>query len=100
MITKKIQELKVTHFLRIVKFSLTKHFGIWVSADLIFLSLFSNQKIGTYIDKFIMGISENISKNCVSSMHDQIITIPKLKTFLNTNMLQKNITTVRNSPFM
>ena len=45
---KKIQQEKVLHFLRIVR-SLTKHFSIWASIGLLFLSVLLEQKIATYI---------------------------------------------------
>ena len=97
---KKIQELNVSHFLRIITSSLTKHFDMRVSADLLFLSLFIEQKICTCISKLIMGINENISENCVSSIHKQGINILKLKVFLSINMLQTNMMILRSSSFM
>ena len=40
---KNLQKEKGKHFLRIVRASLTKHFCSWVSANLLFLSLFNEK---------------------------------------------------------
>ena len=47
-----IQKLKVRHFLDIILKSLTKHFSVWISSNLLFLSLFEESNTATCVANF------------------------------------------------
>ena len=51
---KDLQKEKLKHFLWIVRTSLTKHFRCWASADLRFLSLFSEKETAQIVAKLVL----------------------------------------------
>ena len=63
---KVMQKEKVKHFLQIVKASLTKHFSMLISHELLFPSAFSEQKTATCIVQYLFGIDDRRDEVCVS----------------------------------
>ena len=72
---KKNQQEELSHFLRIVNASLTKHFSMWASTDLIFLSVLLEQKIATVIVRYMYGMEYNSKEHCVGKMHNKTIDL-------------------------
>ena len=94
-----IQRLKVTHFLRILCASLKKHFGMWISSNLLFLSLFSEQKTATCIAKFLSGGVRDHEETYDSEAHGSQINLQKLRLFLEQQCTPDTIETIKNSQF-
>ena len=96
---KAIQKRKLNHFLRIIKSSLTKHFCIWVTSELMCLSLFSEAKIATCISKFMMGQEQQEQEDFYSNFHDCTINMHKLTQFLHNQCKVSTLMKIRNSHF-
>ena len=89
---------KIYHFLRIIKSSLTKHFSMWVSTQLIFLSLFGESKTAVCVAKFVFG-REDEEESYVSEYHGCKIDTKNLRAFLQTQCTSEQVMQIRSSPF-
>ena len=100
---KNLQKEKVKHFLRIVRASLIKHFCSWVSADLLFLSLFSEKETAQIVAKLVLGMEQEeaqLKEDFVSKAHGQQINLQKFANFVQKQCTAACITTVASSPFV
>ena len=97
---KEIQKKKVAHFLRIVKGSLTKHFKMWVSEKIFFLSLFGEQVIATCVARFLLGQGQEYEGDYESVSHGRKINMTKFVFFLCGHCKENEIRAMRSSPFM
>ena len=99
---KEIQKVKVTHFLRIVSASLTKHFRIWTSSDLLFLSLFAETKTAKIVARLVLGMEQEVGteEKFFSKAHNWNINIYKFAQFMIKHCKQETIVKVTSSPFV
>lgn len=93
----KIQEEKVKQFLQIVAASLTNHFGMWISKDLLSLSLFSEQKIAKRVVRHPLGTPFINGENSVSVIQDKSIDVAKFNQFLDKYYTQNKVMAIHNS---
>ena len=96
---KVMQKEKVKHFLQIVKASLTKKFSMWISHELLFLSVFLEQKTATCIVKYLPRIDDRRDEVCVTEMNNEHIDVKASRQFLIENCAQETVIRIRNSPF-
>ena len=93
----KIQEEKIKQFLQIVVVSITKYFWIWISKDLLLLSLFSEQNTAKWVARHLLGMLFINGEISVSVIHDMSINITNFNQFLVKYCAQDKVCAIRNS---
>lgn len=97
---KVIATKKISHFIRYVKESLTKHFKQWCN-ELFFLSIFSNKETATVIAKYVLGQSlESCSGIYCCDFHKCSINMLEFVSFLTCNVSNDTVYHTRMLPFV
>ena len=94
--TKLEQVMKANHFLEFAKNALITHFQIWVN-DLLFLSLYSEQKTARVVAKYLHGplqpqaAEAPATEEYESTIHGRTIHLTKFEAFLKENCVKRDV---------
>lgn len=94
-----MQKKKISFFFKKIRNSLIKHFTMWISGNVFFLSIFCDQPMASVFAKKILHNNYNVSDVTFhSEYHKDTIHLPALKTFIDDNISDDTMEITRQLP--